>query len=126
VQNEELFIWKNCLCFNVYAPLLFAFSFSITEARDLRVEIVGRRGIRLAISTPESKPCDDINCVEKVGGLKMQPKAEIHGRKVYGSPSVKFGVELIGRSTKENTTAVVSPMDHSPGIGHAVPPGSRR
>lgn len=86
-------------------------SFSLIEARDLRAELVGRGGIGLAISTCESKSCHD-----KVGGLKLQPTADIHGRKVYGSP-----VQVIGRSAKENMIDVVFPV-HSPGIGHPVPP----
>jgi len=123
---------KSCLygrtAYVLMFMLLYCFllSFSLIEGRDLRVEIVGGRGIGLAISTPESKPCEDIVCQEKDGGLKLQPTAEIRSRKVYGSASGKVAIEVIGRSTKENETVVVSPMDRSPGIGHAIPPGSHR
>jgi len=94
-------------------------SFTLIEARDLRADVVGRRGIGLTISTPESKSCEDIICQQKVGSLKLQLTAAIRSRKVYGFPAGKFAVQVVGRS------ALVYPMDHSPGIGHAVPPGFR-
>jgi len=109
---------KSCLYGRTAYVLLFMLlyclvrSFSLIEARDLRAELVGRGGIGLAIST-----CESMSCNNKVGGLKLQPTADIHGRKVYGSPPVK----VIGRSAKENMIDVVYPV-HSPGIGHPVPP----
>jgi hypothetical protein len=98
-------------------------SFSLTEARDLRTEVIHRQGIGLEISSRESNPYEDITHEEKVGGLTLYPIAETNIQS-FRKSSEKVDVEIFVRSMKEAVIAPVSAMDHSPGIGHNSPPAS--
>jgi len=95
----------------VMLTFCFLWSFSFSEARDLRDEEVSGQGIELVISTPENKPYDDIIRQAKIGGLKFQLLAEIPSQNVCCYPSGKYAVQVIGRRT---TMDMVYPMDRSP------------